>query len=109
VNRAGAVDVTMGGVATAAGIAIDPLEPVLRTVASNQVLEVVGRGDTLRLTRSQEVLFDRVCVVTERDLDRSLESMNVTVVAGTLPELVHLSSGPRLDAHLIRLMPVCGQ
>jgi hypothetical protein len=84
VHCAGAVDVAMGGVAAAAGIAINPLEPVFRTMAGCKVLEIVGGGDTLRLTRSQEVLLDRVCVVTERDLNRPLKTMDITVVARSL-------------------------
>lgn len=36
----------------------DPLEPVLRTVAGDKVLQVIGDGNVLALSSSQEVLGD---------------------------------------------------
>lgn len=44
---AGAVDVSMGRVRAATSVPIDPLEPVLSTVTSDQVLEVICDGEAL--------------------------------------------------------------
>ena len=49
---ASAVDVAVRRVAPSSGVAIDPLEPVLCTVACDQILEVVCRGNALGLARA---------------------------------------------------------
>ena len=58
-------------------------------MAGDEILKIVGCGDALGLTRSQEVLLDRICVVAERDFDGAFESVNVAVVAGTLVRSVN--------------------
>jgi hypothetical protein len=63
---------------------VDPLQPMLGTVAGDEILEIVCDRDVLRFDCTQEVLHDRVGVVTEADLDRALESMDVTVVVQPL-------------------------
>jgi hypothetical protein len=86
----GAVDVGMSRVATAARVPIDPLQPVLSTVTSDKVLQIIRDWDVLGLNRTQEVLHDRISIVTEADLDRSFETMNVTVLTSSLVRLMLL-------------------
>ena len=45
---------------------------------------------------TEEVLLDRIRVVTKGNLDGSLESVNVAVVAGALVSLVLLHQGNEL-------------
>lgn len=45
-------------------IAIDPLEPVLGTVASGEVLEIVHDRDSLGLGGAKEVFLDRICALS---------------------------------------------
>lgn len=59
-------------------------------MASDQVLEIVGDGDVLGFGRTEEILHDRVGVVAEADLDRTIEAVDVAIVAGTLVCLVLL-------------------
>jgi hypothetical protein len=96
VNSASAVNVAVSRVGSSSSIAVDPLEPVLGTMAGGQVLKIVGGWDTLRFGGAKEVLLDWVGVVTERDLDGSLESVDVAVVARTLVGLVLLHQGDEL-------------
>lgn len=96
VNSAGAVDVAVSRVRSSSSVAVDPLEPVLGTMAGGQVLEIVGGRDALRFGGTEEVLLDRVGVVTERNLDGSLKSVNVAVVARTLVGLMLLHQGDEL-------------
>lgn len=60
-----AVDVTMSRVASASGITVDPLQPMLSTMASDQILKIVRGRDALRLSCAQEIVFDRIRVVAE--------------------------------------------
>ena len=90
VHRASAVDVAVGRVRASSSVAVDPLEPVLSTVAGNQVLKIVGGGDTLGFGGTEEVLLDRVGVVAERNLDGPFKPVDVAVVAGALVGLVLL-------------------
>jgi hypothetical protein len=85
-----AMDVAMGRVRTTSSVAVDPLEPVLSSMARDQVLEVISEWNTLRLSGSEEIILDGVGVVAKRYLYRALKSMDVTVVAGTLVCLVLL-------------------
>ena len=55
----------MSRVGSPSGIAVDPLQPVLSTVAGDQVLEIVGNGNPLGLNGTQEVLLDGIRVVSE--------------------------------------------
>jgi hypothetical protein len=96
VNGARAVDVPVSGVRSSSSVAIDPLEPMLGTMAGGQVLEIIGGRDTLRFGGTKEVLLDWVGVVTKRNLDGSFESVNVAVVAGTLVGFVLLHQGDEL-------------
>lgn len=91
VLSAGAVDVGVGSVGAAAGVTVDPLEPVLSTVSGDEILEIVGDGDVEGLGSTEEVLHDGVGVVSEGNLDRSLEPVEFGVVAGPLVglELLH--------------------
>lgn len=88
-------------------VPVDPLEPVLSTVAGGQILEIIGDWNTLRLNGTKEVLHDGVGVVAERDLDGTLESVNVTVVASTLVCLMlphqweQLLGGPALGLEVV--------
>lgn len=90
---AGAVDIGVGSITATTSVPVDPLEPVLSTMAINlsitlplnyinqcalpglQILKVVRNRDALGLRRSQEVLHDRICVVSKGNLDRALKSM----------------------------------
>lgn len=80
---------------------------MLSTVASNEILKIVRDRDVLRLDRTEEVLHDRVGVVAEGDLDGTIETVNVTVVAGTLVCLVlphernELLGGPALGLEVV--------
>jgi len=104
---AGAVDVSVGRVGSTSGVAVDPLQPVLSTVASDQILEIIGDRNVLGLDGTKEVLHDRVSVVAERDLDWAVETVNVAVVAGTLVCLVlphewdELLGGPTLGLEVV--------
>lgn len=103
----GGVDVSMRSIASTARVAVDPLEPVLSTVARLQVLKVVSDWNALRLGGTQKVLHDWICVVAKRDLDRPLEAVDFGVVAGPLVCLVllhkrdELLGGPALGLPVI--------
>jgi hypothetical protein len=107
VLRAGAVNVSVGRVGTTAGVSVDPLKPVLSTVASDQILEIIGNWNVLGLDGTKEVLHDRVGVVAEGDLDGTVETVDVAVVAGTLVCLVlpherdEFLSGPALGLEIV--------
>lgn len=77
-------------------IPVDPLEPVLGTVARDQILKIIRDRDILRLDGTQEVLHDGVGVVAKADFDRAIESVDVAVVAGTLVGLVLLHERQQL-------------
>lgn len=102
-----AVNIAVSGVRSSSSIAVDPLEPVLSTVTGDQILKVISRGDTLCLGGAQEVLFDGVGVVAERNLDRAFKPVDIAVVAGTLIGLVLLHErdeflgGPALGLEVI--------
>ena len=49
VNCTSAVNVPVCGVTSASGVAIDPFQPMLSTVAGDQILEIVCGRDALRL------------------------------------------------------------
>jgi hypothetical protein len=107
VNRASAVDITMSRVRTTSRVTVDPLEPMLSTVTSLQVLKIVGGGDTLRFGGAEEVFFDGVGVVAERDLDGAFKAVDVAVIASTLIGFVllhernELLGGPALSLEVI--------
>jgi hypothetical protein len=96
VDSASAVDVAVSRVGSSSSIAVDPLEPVLSTVAGGQVLEIVGGRNALRFGGTKEVLLDRICVITEGNFDGSLKSVEIAVVAGTLVGFVLLHQGNKL-------------
>lgn len=106
-HRARAVDVSMSRIRSSTSVPVNPLEPMLSSVAGDQVLKVIGGRDTLSLDSAKEVLLDGVCVVSERHLDGSLESVDVAVVAGSLVGLVllhkrdELLGGPALGLEVI--------
>jgi hypothetical protein len=80
----GTMDIPMCGVRPTSRITVDPLQPVLCTMTCRQILEIIRCRNALRLGCPQEIVFDRVCVVPEADLDGALETVDVTVVAGSL-------------------------
>ena len=96
VHGTSAVDVAMSRVRTASSVAVDPLEPMLGSMASDQILEIVGGRDALGFGSSQEILLDGVSVVAKGDLDWAFKSVDVTVVARTLVRLVLLHEGDQL-------------
>jgi hypothetical protein len=51
---------------------------------SLKILQVISNRKPLRLRGAQEILHDRVSVISKGDLDRSIDAMNVSVVAGSL-------------------------
>lgn len=53
-------------------------------MAGRQVLQIVDHGDALGLGGPQEVILDRVRVVSKRNLDRALEAMDVTIPTSAL-------------------------
>lgn len=61
-----------------------------------QVLKIIRDRNVLRLGSTQEVLHDGIRVVPERDLDGSIEAMNVPVVTGPLVCLVLSHQGKKL-------------
>jgi len=87
------MDIRMGRVRATASVSIDPLEPVLSTVSSRQVLKVIRRRDALRFRGSQEVPGNGVGIISKRHFNGALEAVNVTVIAGTLVGLVFLHQG----------------
>ena len=103
----GRVNVGMSRVATTTSVPVYPLQPMLGTVTSDQVLEVIGDGNILGLSSSQEVLSNRVCIVPKRNLDGTFEAMDITVVAGSLVCLMlfhqrkELLGGPALGLKVI--------
>lgn len=112
-NRTGAVDVAVSRVRTTSCVTIDPLEPVLSSMASNQILKIVSGGDALRFCGPQEVVLDGVSVVAKGNLDWAFESVKVTVVAGTLVRLVFLHErnelfgGPALGLEIVIIRSRC--
>lgn len=106
-HRAGGVDVGVGAVTPSAGVAVDPLQPVLGTVGRYEILQIVDDGDALRLDGPEEIVLDWVCVVAERDLDGALVTVEVTVVRRALVCLVllherqELLGGPALGLEVI--------
>jgi len=83
-----AVDITMSTVGSTPSITIDPLEPVLSTMASNKILQVIGDRNALAVDGLQEVLLDGIGVVAKGNLNGALEAVDVTVVAGTLEDIL---------------------
>lgn len=78
------VNVSVCRVRTTTSVPIDPFQPVLSTMPSDQVLKVIGNWNILRFSSSEEVLSNRICVVSKGDFDRTFEPVNVRVVAGSL-------------------------
>jgi hypothetical protein len=106
-HRTSAMNVPMSRVRSPSSVPVDPLQPVLGTMTSDQVLEIVCGRNTLRLSGAKEVFFDRVGVIAERDLDRALEAVDVAIVAGPLicfmllHERDELLGGPALGLEVI--------
>jgi len=63
---------------------------MLSTMSSDKILKIVGGRNALRLSGSKEVLHDWVCVVSERDFDRTFETVDIPVVGCTLVCLMFL-------------------
>ena len=78
----------MSRIRTAASVPIDPLEPMLGTVAGSQILQIVGSGNALGFSGTKKVPRNWIYVVAKGDFDRTLEAMDVTIVAGTLVGLM---------------------
>ncbi len=93
-DRTGGVNISMRRVGSAASldrslarnwwglqvthVSVNPFQPVLSTVASNKILEIIGSWDALRLGGSKEVLHDWVGVIPKRYFDWALEAVNVS-------------------------------
>ena len=94
-------------VRAAAGVLVDPLQPMLSTMASLQVLQVVRDGYVLGLDCAKEVLHDWVCIVAKADFDRSLETVEITVLTSPLIGLMllhqrnQLLGGPTLHLEVV--------
>ena len=69
---------------------------MLSTMSGFQVLEIIGNRNPLRLGSPEEVLHNWVCIVAEGDLDRTLEAMEVSIVASPLVGLVFLHQRKKL-------------
>lgn len=69
---------------------------MLGSMSSDQILKIISRGNTLRFGCPEEILHDRICVISKGDLDWAIESMNVAVVARTLVGLVLLHKRDQL-------------
>ena len=80
----------MSRVGPTASVAVDPLQPVLGTMASCKILQIVGGRDALGLGGPKEIPSNWVGVVTERDFDGAFETMDISVVAGPLVCLMFL-------------------
>lgn len=80
-NSTCAMDVAVRRVRSSTSVPVDPLEPMLSTVAGNQVLKIIGSRDALSFDGAKEVLLDWIAVVAKGDLDRALEAVDVTIVA----------------------------
>lgn len=78
------MDVGVCRVRSAASVTVDPLEPVLSAMAGNEILQIIGGRDALALGCPQEILHDRVRIVTKRNFDWALEAVDIAVVAGSL-------------------------
>lgn len=80
---------------------------MLSTVSSDKILEIVRDWNVLALRGPQEVLHDRIAVVTEADFDWSVKTMKVSILAGPLIRLVLLHQrkkflgGPALALEVI--------
>lgn len=51
---------------------------MLGTVACDKILKIICGWNALRLSSSEEVLHDWVCVVSKRDLDWALEAVDLS-------------------------------
>jgi hypothetical protein len=97
----------MRRVRSSASVPVDPLEPMLSTVASGQVLKIVGDRNTLSFDGAKEILLNWIAVVAEGDFDWALETVEVAVVTGSLISFVllhqrnELFGGPALGLEVI--------
>lgn len=66
------------------------LEPMLSSVGGDKILKIVNDRNALGLDSPEEVVLDRVGVVAEGDLDRTVVSVNVLVVRSALIRLMLL-------------------
>ena len=80
----------MGRVRATACATVNPLQPVLDTMASCKILQIVGGRNALGLGGPKEIPSNWVGVVTERNFDGAFETMDVSVVAGPLVCLMFL-------------------
>ena len=96
-----------GSIRSTTSISVDPLEPVLGTVTSHKILQIVGDWEALGLSSSEEILHNRIGVVAEGDLDGAFKTVDVPVVASTLVGLVlsherdQLLGGPTLALEIV--------
>lgn len=49
VNRSGTMDVSMGRIRPSPCVSVDPLQPVFGSMASNQILKIIGGRNSLGL------------------------------------------------------------
>lgn len=97
-NGSGGMNVSRCCIRSSTSITIDPFQPVFSTMTGTvsmnlnleiysrcgQVLQVICDWKTLTFCSSKEVLHDRICIVAERNFDWSFETMNISIVAGSL-------------------------
>ena len=101
------MDISVSRVTSTASVSVDPLKPMLCTMAGAKIFKVVDEGDALRVCGAEEVVLDGVAVVAERDLDGTLEAVNFGVNGVALVGLVlshkrkKLLSGPTLGLEVI--------
>ena len=86
----------MSRVTATASVSVDPLQPMLCTVASDQVLEIIRDWNVLGFSGPEEVLSNWVGIIAEGDLDWAFKPMNVTVVASSLVCLMLFHQGDEL-------------
>lgn len=96
VHSTSGVDVPVSTVTSATSVSVDPLEPMLSSVPSDEILQVIYDRNALGFGSPEEIVLDWVGVVTKRHLDGTLISVNVLVVRGTLVRLMLLHEWQQL-------------
>lgn len=101
------VYVSVRRVTSTACVSVDPFEPVLCAVAGTEVLEVIDKGDALGLGGAEEVILDRIGVVTEGNFNGSLVTVDIWIYRVALVSLVlpherkELISSPSLGLEVV--------
>ena len=64
----GGVNIRVSRITPSARVPVDPLQPMLCTMARYQVLQIVGGRNALGLSRTEKVLRDWIGVIAEGNL-----------------------------------------